>query len=56
MYYPIKAKTKSSWGSKGKSIAKFVRKTAVTVSAPSNHTARSRKIVAPQTAAKKPRQ
>lgn len=39
--YPINANTKSSCGSNGKSVVKSVAKTAVTVSAFWNHTARS---------------
>lgn len=54
--YPISAKTKSSCGSNGNSDAKSVAKTAVTVSAFWNQTASKRNIVAPQTAAKNPRQ
>lgn len=53
---PIRANTNNSCGSNGKSMVKLVRKTAVTVSAPSNHTANNRNIVAPHTAAKKPLQ
>lgn len=38
--YPINANTKSSCGSNGKSVVKSVAKTAVTVSAFWNHTAK----------------
>lgn len=52
----MSANTKSSCGSNGNSDAKSVAKTAVTVSAFWNQTANRRKTVAPQTAAKNPRQ